>query len=253
MRTASPKTLATLIAALVVCSQADSAITLHSQGSDLPVLERGQPVERTLEPGQKNSYWIRVDAGQFLQVVVEQRGVDVVVTLYGLEGQAIYAADCPCGAKGPETISFIAPVSGSYRLEISPAPKATAGRYEARIAALRQAVEADVHVVAAERSYAEAEQLRLLGTGTSLQRSAIMYESAAEHSRAAGDLRGEADALSHAGYVFKVLGDIVRARDYYQRALPMWEDLGDPLEQASLLNNLGVLNSSMGEAQKALD
>src|SRR5262249_39615804 len=40
-------------------------------------LERGKPVERELSGGQSHSYKITTISGQYLLIVVEQRGIDV--------------------------------------------------------------------------------------------------------------------------------------------------------------------------------
>ena len=40
-------------------------------------LESGKPVEREIAGGQSPTYQIGLTAGQFLRVVVEQRGIDV--------------------------------------------------------------------------------------------------------------------------------------------------------------------------------
>lgn len=50
---------------------------------EIPTLELGKPVERELFGGQSHSYRIVLAAKQYLHVVVDQRGIDVVVALYG--------------------------------------------------------------------------------------------------------------------------------------------------------------------------
>src|SRR5262245_44662653 len=44
-------------------------------------LEPGKPVERELSGGQSHFYKVGMAAGQYLQVVVSQRGIDVMVAL----------------------------------------------------------------------------------------------------------------------------------------------------------------------------
>jgi hypothetical protein len=46
------------------------------------LLEPGRAVERELAGGAANAYIVESARGQFVRVVVEQRGVDVVVKLY---------------------------------------------------------------------------------------------------------------------------------------------------------------------------
>src|ERR1700738_5132483 len=46
-------------------------------------LELGKPIEMELKGGEVHSYSINLTAGQFLHLIVDQRGIDVVVTLFG--------------------------------------------------------------------------------------------------------------------------------------------------------------------------
>jgi hypothetical protein len=49
---------------------------------DAPRLELGKPFERELAGGAAHSYYIMLAANQFLHVVVEQKGIDVIVALF---------------------------------------------------------------------------------------------------------------------------------------------------------------------------
>ncbi len=67
-------------------------------------LETGKPIERELAGGQQHLYQLSLSAGQYLHVVVEQRGIDVVVTLFGPTGQKLLEVDSPNGTQGPEPV-----------------------------------------------------------------------------------------------------------------------------------------------------
>src|SRR5262245_16891409 len=56
-------------------------------------LELGKPIERELAGGQSHAYQITLAAGQYLNVVVEQRGIDVVVTLFGPDDEKVIEVD----------------------------------------------------------------------------------------------------------------------------------------------------------------
>jgi hypothetical protein len=56
-------------------------------------LEPGKPIERELVGGQAHSYQMTLAAGQYVKLVVEQRGIDVVVKMLGLEGKQISQFD----------------------------------------------------------------------------------------------------------------------------------------------------------------
>src|SRR5882672_8404466 len=56
-------------------------------------LEPGKPVERELSGGQSHSYKITMISGQYLHVVVAQRGIDVAVALFAPDGKKIVEVD----------------------------------------------------------------------------------------------------------------------------------------------------------------
>ena len=98
------------------------------------------PIERTMQGGDVHQYQVTLSTGQYLEVVVEQRGVDVVVAAFRPDGVRIGEVDSPNGRQGPEPISVAARMSGAYRVEVrSLEANAAPGRYEIRIEALLSA------------------------------------------------------------------------------------------------------------------
>lgn len=118
---------------------------------DTPALEPGKPIERELTGDQTHSYSIMLAANQFLHVVVEQKGIDVVIALFAPDGKKIAEVDSPNGPLGPEPISALAEAAGNYRLEVrSLEAKAKAGRYQAKVEELRAATVQDRGRIAAQ-------------------------------------------------------------------------------------------------------
>src|SRR5262249_27050494 len=186
---------------------ASSAI-LRAQDQAPRLLEPGQPIEQQLAGGQAHSYLLRLAAGQYLRVVVEQKGIDVVVTLFGPDGQKLVDVDSPNGAQGPEPLSLVTEVAGNYRLEVrSLEVAAPAGRYEALVVELRSATTADASRVAAERAFSAAEQLRAQRSAASSNEAMKRYEDALSRWRALGDRSGESRALVGMGIVSDRLGN----------------------------------------------
>src|SRR6266498_5420353 len=58
----------------------EASSTAGQKGNSVRTLELGKPIERELAGGESHSYLLPLAAGQFCHVVVDQRGVDVVVT-----------------------------------------------------------------------------------------------------------------------------------------------------------------------------
>ena len=63
------------------------------------------PVEREVKGGESHSYSVSLSSGQFLHALVEQKGMDVEVTVYGPDGRQLSASDSPNDLWGPEPIS----------------------------------------------------------------------------------------------------------------------------------------------------
>ena len=111
-----------------------------SAPEEIQQLIQSKPVERMMRGGDVHQYQVPLSAGQYLEVVVDQRGVDVVVTAFGPDGTKTSQVDSPNGARGPEPISVAASTPGVYRFEVrSLEANATPGRYEIRIEELLSA------------------------------------------------------------------------------------------------------------------
>lgn len=128
--------LRTLLLLFFLCSAASAQTPL------LP----GTPIERELQAGQAHSFTIELEENKFVQLVVEQRGIDVIVKVFAPSGKSLGDFDTPNGAEGPEHVSFVAVTAGSYRVEVGPLdPKDTAkGQYEIKILDVRQATEQEL-------------------------------------------------------------------------------------------------------------
>src|SRR5215813_6784676 len=123
-------------------------------------LESGKPVERELSGGQSHSYKFMTIAGQYLHIVVEQRGIDVAVALFTPDGKKVCEVNGEQTNVGSETISAIAEAAGAYRIEARTAEKmAQTGRYEIKVEELRDATAEDKYRVAAEALSREGERL----------------------------------------------------------------------------------------------
>jgi len=219
-------------------------------------LEPGKPIEKRLEGGEAHSYSLAINAGsagQFLRVVIEQRGIDVTVTLFAPDGQELLAVDSPNGEEGPEPVSWIAEASGNYRIEVRSGDKqAKPGRYEARVEMLRVATEADRNRVAAERAVAEAERL-FDGVAEAKRRALSKYEEALQLWRKLDDQPGVANALNAIGDLHVALNERQKAIESYLQALPVWRALRDQGHEATTLNNIGRVHNTLGDKQRALD
>jgi hypothetical protein len=118
-------------------------VVANAQGPT--TLQVGTPIERTLGPGQSHEFIITLEENTFVQLVVEQRGVDVTVKVLGSTAKTVGEYDTPNGNEGPEHVSFVAAAAGIYHIVVSPLyPEAPAGRYEIKLLELRPATEQEI-------------------------------------------------------------------------------------------------------------
>jgi len=109
-------------------------------------LQIGTPIERTLGAGQSQDFTITLEENTFIQLVVEQRGIDVVVKVLSPEAKTIGEFDSPNGNDGPEHVSFVAAAAGVYRIYVSPLNSADtpSGRFEIKVLEVRPANEQEI-------------------------------------------------------------------------------------------------------------
>lgn len=218
------------------------------------MLEPGRAVEREIAGRERQSYRVKVEAGQFLHVIVEQRGIDVTVALVGLDGKPLVEVDTPDLSTGLERVSLVAQASGVYEMVVRPFKEdATAGRYEIRVAELRAAQPEDNDRVAAEKLFAEGEALRLQWTAASLRSSLEKYEASLKLWRALKDLYGEGTTLNIISLVYAQMGERQKSLDYLKLAIPARHTAGDVPGEIQSLNNIAVAYDSFGQREKALE
>jgi CHAT domain-containing protein/Tfp pilus assembly protein PilF len=240
--------------AVILCLiAASSLLAAHHQDTSVTALEPGAKIKREIAPDAVHIYRITLSAGQYLRVIVDQQGADVVATLLGLNGQQLIQADGITGSTGPEPLSFIAEEAGEHRIEIRLSnPKAPAGLYEIRIEALRAPTQTDKDQAAAEKLYSDANQLRSQPGIDSRRKALEKYEQAMPMFLALNDLASARACFVLAGFINHASGELRKALEYYGRALELSKQLGDKANEGALLNNTGGVYDILGEPQKAL-
>jgi hypothetical protein len=152
---------------------------LASAPSPSSDLVPGRPVERELAAGEAHSYSIELTIRPWL-VSVEQRGIDVVVSVSMPDGRHV-AVDSPQDRQGPETVLIEPAAAGTFLVEVrGHEPAAPSGRYEIRVE------EASDGRLAAERAVTRAGERYLEGTAEARRRAITEQRAALETWRAAG-------------------------------------------------------------------
>lgn len=234
--------------------QGRSASATLEGGSDVQPLEPGKLFEREIKPGETHSYLLRCNAGQFTQINVEQRGSNVGVALFGIDGQLLLSLNNIDDMEGSERLPVLTDVAGVYRLDVrSLGRRLETGRYEMNVSQPRAATQQDRDYVAAELLLQEARQFVGQGTGQS-KRSAIgKYREALLLLRSSGNREREATVLNNIGLFYQTLGELREARDFFNQALALRTEIKDRRGEAISLDHLGHVHVALGEIQKGLD
>lgn len=219
-----------------------------------PLPEIGKTVEQTLAGGEIHVYQISLKAGEYLKLIVNQRGIDVLLRLYNPLGVMLIETDSLNATQGLEAVSAIAEREETFRIEVASTTKGVmAGRYEIKLDALRQASAQDRKWLAAQSAYSEGLQLLGKATEASLRSAVANFENASQLYGEAGDPIKQAHALAYIGQTADTQGQYQKSFDSYYQALQIIQKVGDIYEEANLKLSVGLAANVIGKPQWALD
>ncbi|MFY9824648.1 MAG: tetratricopeptide repeat protein, partial [Thermoanaerobaculia bacterium] len=229
----------------------------------------GAGIESSMVLGVPDVYEVDLPAGVFADLGVEQKGIDVAVTVTAPDGRQLAASDSLYGAKGWEPVPLVTERAGRYRLEVRARPTPLPARYEVRLRALRPAAPQDRARVAAEGLFAAAAFPQALSGFRALgergREADVLYAMACAGSdlgrakealalfRSLGREREAGRTLNDLGRLYRARGDVRQALAAYREALALNRRLGEAWAQAVTLQGLGMVYRSSGETGKAIN
>ena len=218
--------------------------------SPVTPLKINQLVERSIKGEELHSYKITSTPRQFLHLVVDQRGIDVVLTLLHNDKKLV-EVDNPNGDFGPESMTVVLEEGGEYRIDVQPLKAdAREGSYQIKLLELRSAAEADRSRIA---TLAAASEARTAASQLREKQAIDAYQKAFALWREGGDMYWEASTLTRIGDLYYGLDQNQSALEFYNQALPLAESVADRSLQATILNNMGYVFLRLGDNQKALE
>jgi len=214
----------------------------------------GQPVEAEIAGGQAHKYQITLSAGQFIRVVVEQRGIDLRLTLVTAKDEAAKpAAEVDLNRIDLESLSYEATLSGDYRLTLRALGAATrTGNYQVRLEQRDAATAQDKQRIDAERLLADAGWWGQPG-GATVTQALEKAQQALLVWRALGDRYWEAYTLHLIGRAYSSSSKNDQAIKYYEQALAIAQELKHQFGIASALHELGFQQMQIGRFEKAIE
>lgn len=226
----APVLLAGLLGLLQISCAADAP--------KLPVLraERGAFIEKPVGGKEKHEYSLRLEKGQYLDLRIQEKGVEVEVSLADPRG-ALLAKECPGVQDYRDLLLWVTDVAGDYRLAVSHRGKPS-GMYRIEIRDLRPATDKDGVRVKALKLVRQGLQEIDEGQKRARRKGLQRLEQALLLWRRAGDAKGEVDTLNHIGKGFRLAGDAPAAREWYEQALTRARETGYREGEAVALNNV---------------
>ena len=221
--------------------------SIAQQSEALP-LTVNLPRARDLTGGQAHLYQLSLLAEQYLQIEVEQKGIDVVVRLLTADNKKLAEVDSPTGSSGAEILAFVTNAAGNYLVEVRSLEKeAASGKYEIKLAELRNARPNDSLLVEARQAASDA--LLLSGQGKPDEALPLAEKVLALREKVLGAEDPDvAAALNFLAGLYFYKGEFKRAEPMYVRALALREKaLGKEHEDvAESVNDLAVTYLNLG-------
>jgi CHAT domain-containing protein/Tfp pilus assembly protein PilF len=226
----------------------------HLQTVGVPTPKADESVERELKGGEAHVFEIVATANQFVHVVVDQRGIDVVVALFGPDGAKLLEVDRPNGSNGPEELFWIAAERGKYRLEVRALEQsAPAGKYRLKITEGQQSAAREQKILTAQEALRRGASLRAQATPESVRDAAKSFADALSLWSEAGESSSAAYAAGQLARTYRDLKDSQKASEAYRQALSLHRAAADRYGELEALRSLGDFDLSIREYRAALE
>ena len=220
------------------------------QADSVTILESSATIARDISGGQRHVYQITISEDQYASVAIDHQGVELVERLAGADAVATIEAKS-AGGDGEDLLQFTVDTPTTYRIQVEPKyPKAPAGKYEIRVAALRPATDTDRVLHDARRQAFQAFELYRAGA---FDRARVAVERALEiRERVLGSNHAEvAAALNALGLIVAAKGDNKTAEMLYRRALAVDEATHETAATVDVLENLSRACARSGDFAEA--
>lgn len=222
---------------------------------DVTPLALNKPIEREISGSRKDGYPINLSANQYVKVIIRQRGVDIAARFSGADGKNLGDFDAEMRPDETETIEFIAPADGVYRLDVTPKyPLLPAGKYEIGLAEIHAATVTEKSLQEARNAYAES--LRQFNGGKYDEaKSSIDRVVAIRQKELGAENALTATALTHLARILDAQGKFDEAEQLNLQILAVREKIlgAEHPDVAYTLNYLALNHHHKENFQKALE
>lgn len=218
---------------------------------EIQKLSLNKPIERQIKGGEIHSFHFNVKAGIYARAEVEQKNVDVVVSLFDSTQKLVVEMNGYDGWLWREAVSVAAEKGEVYRVEVKALGAAdAAGSFRIKLAELRPAQAADKSRLQAERHLSAGRQFQDQG-GASHETAIKEFETALPLWRAAGEPNREAVTLHNLAWTLGNLSRHEQAIAAHQKAAALFRQTNDLIGEGKAYNGLGFFYFSLARFDKA--
>ncbi|CAN5697990.1 hypothetical protein BH24ACI2_BH24ACI2_00790 [soil metagenome] len=236
---------------LLVFSVIIGANCSRNSSPDKAQLTPGNPVTKNIMNEEIHSYSVELEKGQFVNLSVEQRDVDIITKVFTPTGELVGEFDTPTSGRGTEAIRIGTETAGEYRVEIyTLSERAEPGEYKLEIAAFRPLTDRDQKVLDAVKFHQEADILR--SKPETRRESIPVYEMALQIWRELGELADEGNTLRAMGFAYQRMDELEKAKEHFGKALEIWEKIGDSRSAAFTHIIFGVIAKKQNDLETGL-
>jgi CHAT domain-containing protein/Tfp pilus assembly protein PilF len=210
-------------------------------------------INRELRGGEVHTYQMALSEGEFVRVAIVSALNNLILAFQNGDGKPLIESNFVINFSEQKWLSLVAAHNGNYRLSVRLSDNDGAIRaYQLRVVEWRRAEARDASAIAAEKLLAEGQTFYWQGTAESRRKALQAYEATVPLWQAAGDTRGEAEALSRFAHIAQQVGDNRKALERSEQALLLWRAAGDRNGEAGALNISGLARWALSDYQNAL-
>jgi len=208
---------------------------------------RGRGTDQPLPPGATHAYLFDLGPGDFLDIQLEQKNLDVAANVLGPGNRFLFRVDSLNGAFGPERVPLLAESAGRYAVEVV---DGGSGTYQIRVPPRHKATARDRQNYLGAMAYSLGKELAA-GGGKDRLLAEKEFQKAIRAWTKSGYLAGQADAsfrLSRLHRDRKAWRESIVA---LKPAMDRYHRLGNHFQEVHALNDLGLAYKKLGELKTA--
>lgn len=242
------------------------AVFAQTSGQELKLRET---ITAKMNGKATSNYQISIPKRSFMFVLVDQKGIDVIVRLFNPSGTKVFEIDSANGLEGPEPVFWKSEESsGNYRLDVcSEDESAALGTYEITVKELRASYEEDEKLFKFQEIFKSAEQLWIDYSASGKPtldlafakygEALLLYEDLSTSEKYRGSEIGNHFSSVNFTYILRQMGQISlltkkceSAVNFYEKCLAIYKK---DTQENDYSGAKAIVLASLGEAYNGLN